>query len=86
MKEYWEVFENEPMAQGGCIWDWVDQSFREVDKDGKWYWTYGGDYGPKDVPSFWKLLLQWVGKCCPGTSSAFAGSKEDLSEYKEHTD
>lgn len=34
MKEYWEVFENEPMAQGGCIWDWVDQSFREVDKDG----------------------------------------------------
>ncbi len=35
MKEYWEVFENEPMAQGGCIWDWVDQNFREIDKDGK---------------------------------------------------
>lgn len=52
MKDYWDVFESEPMAQGGCIWDWVDQSFREVDANGKWYWSYGGDYGPKDVPSF----------------------------------
>lgn len=52
LKEYWDVFENEPMAQGGCVWDWVDQSFREIDADGKWYWSYGGDYGPKDVPSF----------------------------------
>ena len=52
LKEYWDVFENEPMAQGGCVWDWVDQSFREIDKDGNWYWSYGGDYGPKGIPSF----------------------------------
>ena len=52
MKEYWDVFENEPMAQGGCVWDWVDQNFREIDKNGKWYWTYGGDYGPEGIPSF----------------------------------
>ncbi len=52
MKEYWDVFENEPMAQGGCIWDWVDQNFREIDKNGKWYWTYGGDYGLEGIPSF----------------------------------
>ncbi len=52
MKEYWDVFETEPMAQGGCIWDWVDQSFQEIDSVGKWYWTYGGDYGPANVPSF----------------------------------
>lgn len=52
LKEYWDVFENEPMAQGGCIWDWVDQSFREIDGNGKWYWSYGGDYGPEGVPSF----------------------------------
>ena len=50
LKEYMHVFETEPIVQGGCIWDWVDQSFREIDKDGKWYWSYGGDYGPKDVP------------------------------------
>ena len=52
LKEYWDVFESEPMAQGGCVWDWVDQSFHEIDANGKWYWSYGGDYGPKGVPSF----------------------------------
>ncbi|MGL6021600.1 MAG: glycoside hydrolase family 2 TIM barrel-domain containing protein [Chitinophagaceae bacterium] len=50
--DYWNVFENNPQAQGGCIWDWVDQSFLEIDSNGKWYWTYGGDYGdPSKVPS-----------------------------------
>ena len=39
LKEYMHVFETEPIVQGGCIWDWVDQSFREIDKDGKWYWN-----------------------------------------------
>jgi beta-galactosidase len=52
LQDYWDVFESEPMAQGGCIWDWVDQTFREVDENGKWYWSYGGDYGPENVPSF----------------------------------
>lgn len=52
LQDYWEVFENNPMAQGGCIWDWVDQSFREIDAEGKWYWTYGGDYGAVGIPSF----------------------------------
>lgn len=51
LRDYWEVFYNEPMAQGGCIWDWVDQSFRLTDKNGRWYWAYGGDFGPKGVPS-----------------------------------
>lgn len=53
LKAYWDVFENNPMAQGGCIWDWVDQAFQEVDNsNGRWYQTYGGDYGPKGIPSF----------------------------------
>ncbi len=52
LQDYWEVFESEPMAQGGCIWDWVDQSFRLIDENGKWYWAYGGDFGPDGVPSF----------------------------------
>lgn len=60
LKDYWDVFETEPMAQGGCIWDWVDQSFYEVDENGKWFWTYGGDYGPKDVPSFGNFSLNGV--------------------------
>ena len=29
LSDYWELFEREPLAQGGCIWDWVDQSFVE---------------------------------------------------------
>ncbi len=62
LKEYWDVFESEPMAQGGNVWDWVDQSFREIDKSGKWYWTYGGDYGPQGIPSFGNF-------CCNGLVS-----------------
>lgn len=53
LKDYWEVFENNPMAQGGCVWDWVDQAFLEIDNaTGQWYFTYGGDYGPEGIPSF----------------------------------
>ena len=76
MKEYWDVFENEPMAQGGCIWDWVDQSFHEVDQDGNWYWTYGGDYGPKDVPSFGNF-------CCNGLVNAVREPHPHLLEVKK---
>ena len=76
MKEYWDVFENEPMAQGGCIWDWVDQSFREVDQDGNWYWTYGGNYGPKDVPSFGNF-------CCNGLVNAVREPHPHLLEVKK---
>ena len=64
------------MAQGGCIWDWVDQSFREVDKDGNWYWTYGGDYGPKDVPSFGNF-------CCNGLVNAVREPHPHLLEVKK---
>ena len=49
------VFETEPIVQGGCIWDWVDQSFREIDKDGKWYWSYGGDCY-KDIGIFYSSV------------------------------
>lgn len=76
LKEYMEVFENEPMVQGGCIWDWVDQSFREIDADGRWYWTYGGDYGPKNVPSFGNF-------CCNGLVNAVREPHPHLLEVKK---
>lgn len=50
-QDYWDVIEQYPILQGGCIWDWVDQGFLEKDKNGKSYWTYGGDYGPNGTPS-----------------------------------
>jgi beta-galactosidase len=43
-QEYWDLIWAEPMAQGGFIWDWVDQTFLEHRPDGRPYWAYGGDY------------------------------------------
>jgi len=44
INEYWDLIWSEPMAQGGFIWDWVDQTFLEYKDDGTPYWAYGGDY------------------------------------------
>lgn len=76
LKEYWDVFESEPMAQGGCVWDWVDQSFREIDPNGKWYWAYGGDFGPKGIPSFGNF-------CCNGLVNADREPHPHLLEVKK---
>jgi len=76
LKEYMNVFENEPIVQGGCIWDWVDQSFREIDENGRWYWSYGGDYGPKNIPSFGNF-------CCNGLVGANREPHPHLLEVKK---
>ncbi|WP_329904861.1 glycoside hydrolase family 2 TIM barrel-domain containing protein [Porphyromonas pogonae] len=76
LKEYWDVYESEPMAQGGCVWDWVDQSFQEIDATGKWYWTYGGDYGPDSIPSFGNF-------CCNGLVGADRKPHPHLLEVKK---
>jgi len=51
LAEYWEVIDRYDNLAGGFIWDWVDQGLLEHNEDGVPYWTYGGDYGPPDVPS-----------------------------------
>jgi beta-galactosidase len=51
-KDYWDIIRANPQAlQGGFIWDFVDQSLRQVTPAGDTIYAYGGDYGPKDVPS-----------------------------------
>lgn len=50
-QDYWDYIETHPQLQGGCIWDFVDQGMYEKDKNGREFWSYGGDYGPKNVPS-----------------------------------
>lgn len=50
-KEYWDMMKKYPVLQGGFIWDWVDQGLLKTSEDGEDYWAYGGDFGPKDVPS-----------------------------------
>ncbi len=46
MKDYWDVIEAKEQLQGGCIWDWVDQSFIVHDsvKNKDWL-AVGGDFG-----------------------------------------
>ncbi|MGE5944772.1 MAG: glycoside hydrolase family 2 TIM barrel-domain containing protein [Flavobacteriales bacterium] len=50
-QDYWDVIEKHPILQGGFIWDWVDQGLVKTSDNGTEYWAYGGDFGPKDVPS-----------------------------------
>ena len=46
LKDYWDVIEANEQLQGGCIWDWVDQSFIVLDKDKDVDWlAVGGDFG-----------------------------------------
>ncbi|MEI6062863.1 MAG: glycoside hydrolase family 2 TIM barrel-domain containing protein, partial [Bacteroidota bacterium] len=51
LAEYWNAIDNNEQLQGGFIWDWVDQGLEKVDSTGRKYWAFGGDYGPKGVPS-----------------------------------
>lgn len=57
LQDYWDVIEQYDQLQGGCIWDWVDQSFivHDADKDVDWL-AVGGDlgeaYGVGDDDSF----------------------------------
>lgn len=51
LQDYWDVIYKYPKLQGGCIWDWVDQGIEKISENGEKYYAYGGDFGPKDVPS-----------------------------------
>ena len=51
LKEYWDMIYKYDVLQGGFIWDWVDQGLIKRTDSGQEYWAYGGDFGPKDVPS-----------------------------------
>ena len=46
LNDYWDVIEANEQLQGGCIWDWVDQSFIQHDKEKDVDWlAVGGDFG-----------------------------------------
>lgn len=48
-KEYWDLIRKYPKYQGGFIWDFVDQSQRWKTKDGKSFYSYGGDWNKYDA-------------------------------------
>lgn len=46
LQDYMDVFEKYPQLQGGCIWDFVDQSIVRYDEKMKTEWyAAGGDFG-----------------------------------------
>jgi len=48
-KEYWDLIRKYPKYQGGFIWDFVDQSIRWTNKDGRMIYAYGGDFNRFDT-------------------------------------
>ena len=51
LEEYWQLFRDPdvPRAQGGFIWDWLDQGLALKNSNGFIGWGYGGDFG--DFPN-----------------------------------
>lgn len=57
--DQWKAIYTYPNLQGGFIWDWVDQGILEKDKNGREYYTYGGDYGV-NAPSDGNFLCNGI--------------------------
>ncbi|MDR0348302.1 MAG: DUF4981 domain-containing protein [Tannerella sp.] len=51
-KEYWELIRKYPKAQGGFIWDFVDQSVHWTNADGIQIYGYGGDFNRYDASDY----------------------------------
>ncbi len=43
--KYWDLVHKYPSAQGGFIWDFVDQALWKTDEKGNRFLAYGGDFG-----------------------------------------
>ncbi len=73
LKEYWEPTYTIPNAQGGYIWDWVDQSFWTKDKNGKPFLANSGEMNdPRSDP--------WIG--FDGMVLGDRTVQPELNEYK----
>ncbi|MFV0328974.1 MAG: glycoside hydrolase family 2 TIM barrel-domain containing protein [Dysgonomonas sp.] len=48
--DQWQQVYKYPNLQGGYIWEWIDHAVKVKDKDGRYFWAYGGDFG-KDQAS-----------------------------------
>ena len=72
--DQWKAIYKYPNLQGGFIWDWVDQGILEKDKNGREYYTYGGDYGV-NAPSDGNFL-------CNGLVNPDRGPHPAMAEVK----
>lgn len=57
--DYWDAIESTNFFCGGAIWDWVDQSMYNYDKQtGERYLAYGGDFG--DTPNDGQFVMNGI--------------------------
>lgn len=52
LKEYWDPTYTLPRAQGGYIWDWVDQGFFKKNEQGKEYIANSGEFNDPKSEAF----------------------------------
>jgi beta-galactosidase len=45
LADYWRPILASPHLMGGCIWEWMDHALPAVDRQGREYPAYGGDFG-----------------------------------------
>lgn len=43
--DLWDQFRAQPRVIGGCLWDLKDQGLLTVDRSGRSFYAYGGDFG-----------------------------------------
>ncbi|WP_438988676.1 glycoside hydrolase family 2 TIM barrel-domain containing protein [Polaribacter sp.] len=80
-KEYWDLFEKYPLLQGGFIWDYQDQGLL-AEKEGKKYFSYGGDYGPEGTPSDHNFLNNGLIQADKTPNPHLFEAKKHLQEIK----
>ena len=56
--DYWDAMESTNFFCGGAIWDWVDQSMYNYEKDGTRYLAYGGNFG--DTPNDGQFVMNGI--------------------------
>ncbi|MGH1335401.1 MAG: glycoside hydrolase family 2 TIM barrel-domain containing protein [Aureispira sp.] len=60
-QDWWDLIEAHDALQGGFIWDWVDQGLVEKDSNSQaLFYSYGGYYGPKNIPSAGGFCLNGI--------------------------
>jgi beta-galactosidase len=43
--KFWDLVDDLPRFQGGCVWDWHDKALLHTNEQGEPFWAYGGDFG-----------------------------------------
>ena len=43
--KFWDLVDELPRFQGGCLWDWHDKALQHTNTQGETFWAYGGDFG-----------------------------------------